>query len=191
MILYQDRDGEIQYFENFFDSPDLLLSKICSEVHFENESIIMFGKPVTVPRLVAWHGEPGIRYRYSGTDHIAKPWTPTLTKIREEIEFRLKQKFNAVLLNYYRDGHDYMSWHSDDEKEMGKNPTIVSISLGEERVFEFKRKNESRACLSIDLKNGSLLIMDGPLQNHFHHRLKKMPKRLGVRINLTFRLIHC
>lgn len=191
MILYQSiEEGKIQYFESFFESPEQFIANLQKEIVFESESIMMFGKSVTVPRLIAWHGDQGIQYRYSGTDHLTKPWTPALLKMRQEIETRLNLKFNAVLLNYYRDGHDHMSWHSDDEKEMGIAPTIASVSLGEERIFEFKRKKETSAMLSVDLKSGSLLIMDGRLQNHFHHRLKKMPKRLGVRINLTFRLIH-
>lgn len=189
MKIYQDVDGEIQYFEFFFTSPKILFLAIQDEIQFESENIMMFGKSVTVPRLVAWHGDPNISYRYSGTNHITKPWTPTLLKIKKEIEDKLNLQFNSVLLNFYRNGNDYMSWHSDDEKEMGPNPIIVSVSLGAERVFEFKRKKENKPCLAIDLKNGSLLIMKGSLQNHFHHRLKKMPKRQGMRINLTFRLI--
>jgi len=189
MIIYSDLDGEIQYIENFIESPEELIKNLQNEVVFETENIMMFGKSVTVPRLIAWHGDEGIRYRYSGTDHLTKAWTPTLLKMRDTITKKLNLNFNAVLLNYYRDGHDYMSWHSDDEKEMGKNPNIVSISLGEDRIFEFKRKKETKPHLSIDLKSGSALIMSGALQEYFHHRLKKMPKRLGLRINLTFRLI--
>ena len=189
MIILNTELGRIDYHDQVVQSPEAFLKTLLQEIPFSSEQIMMFGKKVTVPRLVSWHGDPGIHYRYSGTDHVTLPWTPTLLKLKELAESHAQVSYNAVLLNLYRSGQDYMSWHADDEKELGINPVISSVSLGSERLFEFKKKLDKTPEISMVLKSGSLLVMSGALQSHYHHRLKKEAKINGIRINLTFRKI--
>jgi len=189
MIILNSALGRVDYVDQVVPDPEKFLKALLQEIPFASEQIMMFGKKVTVPRLVSWHGESGIHYRYSGTDHVTLPWTPTLLTLKELVEKSSGATYNAVLLNLYRSGQDYMSWHADDEKELGKNPTIASLSLGSERIFEFKKKLDKKPEISLILKSGSLLIMSGDLQTHYHHRLKKEAKINGIRINLTFRKI--
>lgn len=155
---------------------------------WEHDKINMFGKQIYVPRFSAWYGDENTNYSYSGNTFKAKKWNKGLLYIKEQIEKRLNLSFNSVLLNWYRDGDDYMGWHSDDEKELGKNPTIASINFGEERDFLIK-SNQSNEKISIPLKDGTILIMSGQLQHYWKHSLPKRKKRKNARFNLTFRNI--
>ena len=121
----------------------------------------------------------------------AKPWTKNLLKIKESIEPIAKTTFNSVLINYYRDGKDRVAWHSDDEKELGKNPVIASVSLGAERKFKLRHKKykENQLQHEVFLQNGSLLLMSGSTQHHWLHEIPRTAKPIGPRINLTFRVI--
>jgi len=117
------------------------------------------------------------------------PFTPTLLQIKNKIEGNITEKFNAVLLNLYRDGNDSMGWHSDDEKELGENPVIASISLGEERMFHLRHKNNKLLKFKFLLQHGSLLLMKGKTQHFWQHQIPKSKKINKSRINLTFRII--
>ncbi len=155
---------------------------------FAPETIRLFGRPVTVPRLVSWHGDPGTAYVYSGTRHEPLPWTPLLRDLCGRAARRAGTAFNSVLANLYRDGADAMGWHSDDEPELGPDPVIASLSLGAARRFRLKprRGGEPRELL---LTDGSLLVMGPGVQAGWRHCI---PRQTGVReprINLTFRRI--
>lgn len=160
-----------------------------AEIDWRQEEVVIFGRPRLVPRLVAWHGEPGARYTYSGTPHKPLPWTPVLEQVRRRVQELSGRHFNAVLLNLYRDGRDGMGWHSDDEAELGPEPAIASVSLGATRRFclRHRRRKEMRAELS--LPHGSLLLMSGATQRHWVHAVPKTAVRTGERINLTFRRV--
>ncbi len=188
-ILLNNKTGFISYQENYLADPKDILGKLLKEISFNQEFLFLYGREVLVPRLISWHGNPGINYKYSGKNHLTLPWTPTLLFLKELVEQETNESFNSVLLNLYRGGADYMSWHADDENELGLSPVIASISLGSERIFEIKKKENSKPDLSLILNSGSLLVMGGLLQQFYHHRLKKEVKIRGVRINLTFRKI--
>ena len=151
----------------------------------------MYGKENPVPRLEAWYGDSGKSYAYSGIRMEPNSWTPELQEIKKAIETESEIKFNSVLINYYRDGQDRVAWHSDDEKELGKNPVIGSVSLGAERTFKLRHKHYKTNELkkSIILKNGSFLLMEGTTQHHWMHEIPRTAKPIGPRINLTFRVI--
>lgn len=121
----------------------------------------------------------------------AKPWTKTLLQIKKSIEPIALTTFNSVLINYYRNGKDRVAWHSDDEKELGKNPVIASVSLGAERKFKLRHKKfkENQLKHEVLLANGSLLVMSGTTQHHWLHEVPRTAKPIGPRINLTFRVI--
>ena len=116
-------------------------------------------------------------------------FTPTLFDIKSKIEKRLNSQFTSCLLNLYRNGQDSNGWHADNEKELGLNPVIASLSLGAERVFHMKHRNDKKEKLKINLTNGSLLVMRGKTQHHWLHQIPKTRKKVEERINLTFRII--
>jgi alkylated DNA repair dioxygenase AlkB len=183
-------DAELLYFPRFYDAPRsaALLHALLAETPWRQDRLKFGGKDVLVPRLQAWYGER--RYAYSGLRLEPLPWTPLLDAMRHEIGAACGLEFNSVLLNYYRDGNDSVAWHSDDERELGPDPRIASLSLGATRRFELKHRTRKPAKVNIALEDGSLLLMGSGVQQHWVHQL---PKEAGVtapRLNLTFRLIH-
>jgi alkylated DNA repair dioxygenase AlkB len=184
-------DGEVCFFTDAFDAglADQLFRDLRQEIDWRQEDIVMFGQRRRVPRLVAWHGDAGADYRYSGVLHRPEPWTPTLQRIRHRVEELSGRRFNAVLLNLYRDGRDGMGWHADNEPELGPDPAIASVSLGATRRFRMRHRRHRLQVLDIDLGHGSLLLMQAATQHHWVHALPKTTRPVGERINLTFRLV--
>jgi alkylated DNA repair dioxygenase AlkB len=158
-------------------------------VIWQQEAIVIFGARQLVPRLVAWHGDPGARYTYSGTTHEPLPWFPALQRIRDRVQWLSGAHFNAVLLNLYRDGRDSMGWHSDDEPELGPSPVIASVSLGATRRFCLRHRRRKDQKVDLSLGHCSLLLMAGATQQHWLHAVPKTARPVGERINLTFRLV--
>ena len=183
-------DLKIRIEEDFFNSADSnkLLKKFISKLPWESMIIKMFGKDTKIPRLQCWIGDEGCEYRYSGKQLNRQIWSQDLIMIRKKIYKELKIDFNSVLANYYRDGKDSMGWHSDDEKELGPDPTIASISFGSERDLVFRNKI-TKETLAIPQTNGCLILIDGETQKNWQHSIKKTQKLIGPRINLTFRNI--
>jgi alkylated DNA repair dioxygenase AlkB len=183
-------DGELYLIKQCYSLPesDLLFSQLQAELAWQEEAIFIYGRWVKVPRLMCWYGDPEACYRYSGVNHQPMPWTPTLLAIREKIERQCQYTFNSVLANLYRDGNDSMGCHADDEKELGLNPVITSLSLGDERLFKLHHK-KTKDKLDIVLGHGDLLVMAGTLQHHWMHSVPKTKKPKMPRINLTFRKI--
>lgn len=140
------------------------------------------------PRLTAYYADEGVKYAYSGVVHDALPWPWYLKEVKERVEKQTGEPFNSLLLNFYRDGKDSIGWHSDDEKELGVNPTVPSLSFGGERVFQIRHR-ATREKKEYLLKHGSLLIMSGTMQYHWQHCVPKTTKPVEPRINLTFRNI--
>jgi alkylated DNA repair dioxygenase AlkB len=166
---------------------DVLLESIA----WRNDETVMFGKRIVTARKVAWYGDHGFSYHYSGTSKQALPWTPELLELKAQVESQTGSAFNSCLLNLYHQGNEGMGWHSDDEKSIDPNTSIASLSLGVARKFSFKHK-QTKETVSLILETGSLLVMKPPTQIHWHHSLPKSKKILSPRINLTFRsmLIH-
>ena len=158
------------------------------DLNWETGFIKIFGKTHQIPRLQAWYADDGINYTYSGKKLRRHNWNNTLIEIKEKIESITSFKFNSVLANLYRDGNDSMGLHSDNEKELGKNPVIASLSLGESRDIYFKHKNK-KSHLVIPQINGQLIVMYGKTQEYWKHEIKKTKKFKKPRINLTFRNI--
>ena len=187
-----DAEGDVLLYNNLFErrASDGLLLALQEEIDWRHDVIRMFGREIPTPRLSAWYGDPGVRYRYSGISLTATGWTGTLLRIKSRVEDVAGTSFNSVLLNLYRDGADSMSWHSDDESELGVNPIIASFSLGAARRFQFKHKQRrERARVDVTLEHGSLLLMQGATQHYWKHCLPKTRQPTAPRINLTFRMI--
>ena len=172
-----------------YHEADQLFDTLKKNIIWEKQKIKLYGEVHDVPRLTAWYGDPNKSYIYSGIKLNTNPWNAVLLKIREKIEKISKIKFNSVLLNLYRSGSDSVSWHSDDEPELGKNPVIGSLSLGETRQFQMKHKFNRDLKQKILLQHGSFLLMRGKTQHHWLHQIPKRKNLKGERINLTFRLI--
>jgi alkylated DNA repair dioxygenase AlkB len=184
--------NQLQYHPLLFDAEEqlTLFDALLQEIPWHQEHITLFGKTHPTPRLTAWHGDPHCIYTYSGVVHPPLPWHPHLLQIKTRIEsIAGLNTFNCVLLNYYRDGSDKMGWHADDEKELGPNPRIASVSFGATRRFDFKHKTEANQKFSIHLESGSLLLMLGDMQHHWLHQIPAQKRIQGPRINLTFRHI--
>jgi alkylated DNA repair dioxygenase AlkB len=184
-------DAEVNLWSQAFapDEADEQFSALRSRSNWRQEEILIFGERRRVPRLVAWHGDPGATYTYSGTAHEPLPWTVELLAIRARVEAFSGYHYNSVLLNLYRDGRDGMGWHADDEPELGRDPVIASVSLGATRRFCLRHRRHKDLKLDLLLPHGSLLCMSGATQHHWVHALPKTRRPVGERINLTFRLL--
>ena len=184
-------DAEVTFYPAFFSANEsaALLTAFQQGIHWKQEAIKLYGKEIALPRLTAWYGDPGATYAYSGLTVHPLPWTETLLTIKARVESVAGVTFNSVLLNRYRDGRDSVSWHADDEPELGPNPVIASVTFGAARAFQFKHKTLPETRQSVTLTDGSLLLMAGATQHHWLHQIPKVKAALGERINLTFRLI--
>jgi len=171
------------------DEASALFEELRRGIGWQEEEIVIFGQRRKVPRLVAWHGDRGANYVYSGTAHRPEPWTPALLGVRERVSSLTGAEFNAVLLNLYRDGRDGMGWHADDEPELGRNPVIASVSLGATRRFCLRHRRRRDLKLDLPLPHGSLLCMSGTTQHCWVHALPKTARPVGERINLTWRKV--
>ena len=158
-------------------------------IPWEVHRIRLFGRTVDSPRLSAWIGDPGAAYRYSGTTFEPHPWPPALLALRDRIALAAGSPLNSALANLYRDGRDYMGWHSDDERTLGPRPTIASLSLGATRRFRLAGRADPAATLDLELAAGSLLLMRGDTQRTMRHALPRTARPVGERINLTFRCV--
>ena len=158
-------------------------------IRWKQDKIKMYGDVIPLPRLTSWYGDSGSKYTYSGISSQPNEWTPVLFELKQRIEAAIGSKFNSVLLNWYRDGDDHLSWHSDDEVELGNEPTIASVNFGATRDFILRRKDNRAEKLVIPLKHGSLLVMAGELQTFWEHSVPKRKKVKESRFNLTFRKI--
>jgi len=184
-------DADVTFYPAFLsaDESAVLLTALQQGIDWKQEAIKLYGKQIALPRLTAWYGDPGATYSYSGLTVHPLPWTETLLTIKARVESVAGVAFNSVLLNRYRDGRDSVSWHADDEPELGPNPVIASVSFGAARAFQFKHKTLPDQRHSLTLTDGSLLLMAGATQHHWLHQIPKVKAALGERINLTFRLI--
>lgn len=181
-------DGTVNYFGpilNHLESQSYY-EALLHDIPWKNDEAVIFGKHIVTARKVAWYGDSEFSYTYSGTTKQALLWTRELAALKERVEKLTATVFNSCLLNLYHHGDEGMSWHSDDEKSLGRNSTIASVSLGAEREFRFKHKRLDEK-FSVMLENGSLLVMKDVTQSHWLHCIPKSKKIKTPRINLTFR----
>lgn len=191
--------SRLRFFPVFIDpkEADWMLEQLHVEIPWRQRSDVKNGITYLQPRLTAWFGDHP--YSYSGVTHDANiEWTPTLQVIKKQLEETTGLEFNSLLANCYRDGHDSLAWHSDDETSLGPEPTIASISFGDTRNFELRKKPPKEEegdytymeHIKVPLTHGSLLIMEGATQSDWQHRIPKEYHDRDSRINLTFRVIY-
>ena len=183
-------DADVVHFPGLFSlsEADSLFAQLKREVTWQQEKIKLYGQVHDLPRLTAWYGDPSKTYIYSGITVHSLEWIAPILEIKRRIESISDHSFNSVLLYRYRSGSDSVSWHADDEPELGQNPLIGSVSFGEARPFQMKHKflDEKR---KIILEHGSYLLMKGSTQHYWLHQIPKSKRAMGERINLTFRNI--
>jgi alkylated DNA repair dioxygenase AlkB len=186
------QDGELLFVQKPFCPNDShrYFNYLLTAIPWRQETIVLFGKRMQQPRLTAWYADEGKTYTYSGLKWDPQPWCNQLLEIKRKVEIASSTTFNSVLLNLYRNGNDSMGWHSDDEKELGANPVIASLSLGGSRKFQMRHKiRTAEAIKNIELQHGNLIIMRGATQQCWKHQIPKTKKIVEPRINLTFRNI--
>ena len=176
------------------DLADRALDELLAADWWRQDEIVMFGKRMAVPRLQAWFGDPEARYSYSGIALDPLPWTPLLAELRDRCGRLAGAEFDSVLCNLYRDGRDGVDWHADDERELGPEPVIASVTLGAARPFQFKRKDGRRlddgsSRFEVVPHHGDVVVMSGSTQSSWLHRIPKTKREVGPRVNLTFRRI--
>lgn len=184
-------DAEISYFPNFLDAvaADYYFQKLRNEVPWQQDDIKVFGKTYAQPRLTALFANNEQPYSYSNITMQPHAFSKELKEMLHNLKEVSQIEFTTCLLNLYRDGKDSNGWHADDEKELGENPPIASISLGQPRFFHLRHKTDKNLKHKILLEHGSLLLMTGPTQHFWKHQIPKTAKPIGQRINLTFRVI--
>lgn len=168
---------------------DSCFTRLLKTTAWQEETLFIYGRFIKVPRLMSWHGDAQAVYCYSGKTHNPLPWTSELLELKQLAEDFAQSEFNSVLLNLYRNGADSMSWHSDDEKELGDKPLIASLTLGAVRDFQLRHRRDKNHRLNLQLPHGSLLLMKNTCQQSWQHQLPKRQKVTRARINLTFRLV--
>jgi len=185
------QNGEMYYYNSIFGALEskLFLEDLITNVNWSHEPIIIFGKTIMQPRLTALYGNDGMSYGYSGIRMPANIWSDTLLLIKERVEQITQTSFNVALLNRYRDAKDSMGWHRDNEKELGTQPIIASVSFGAIRAFQVRPYKSKTTPLSMHLDNGSLLLMKGDMQTYWEHQLPKSRQYSGTRVNITFRKV--
>ena len=185
-----NKDGEANYYGIIMTTSEAntYYNLLLKNINWKNDEALYHGRHIVTKRKVAWYGDQGFLYTYSNTTKQALPWTNKLIDLKRKTELITNSQFNSCLLNLYHDGNEGMTWHSDDEKSLGKNTVIASLSFGAERKFSFKHRR-TRQTISLLLENGSLLVMRGNTQSNWLHSLPLSSKINHPRINLTFRTI--
>jgi alkylated DNA repair dioxygenase AlkB len=181
-------DGVVNHFGQVLEvgEAERFLETLICGVPWQHDEVVMFGRRIFTARKVAWFGDAGFSYTYSGTTKQAVVWTPELQDLKQRVEKLTGAVFNSCLLNLYHDGSEGMGWHSDDEKSLVEDSAIASLSLGAARKFSFKHKRLELGVSAV-LQSGSLLVMKGTTQKHWLHALPKSKRVTEPRINLTFR----
>ena len=183
--------AEVIYYPNFLETKEAvsIFENLHKETPWQQDNITVFGKVYAQPRLTSLYANNSLPYSYSNITMHPHSFTPLIDSLRKRIEKHTKATYTTCLLNLYRNGKDSNGWHSDDEKELGMNPTIASLSIGANRLFKFRSKEDKSKIKSLIIESGSLLLMKGETQHNWQHQLPKTSKIVPPRINLTFRKI--
>lgn len=184
-------NANLVYYPDFYsaDISNRYFELLKSTTPWQQDYITLFGKTHKQPRLTALYANNDVPYKYSNITMHPHKFTEELLQIKNDIELITKHEFTTVVLNLYRNGNDSNGWHADNEKKLGKNPVIASLSFGEPRTFHLKHRKLPSEKHKLILEHGSLLIMKGEMQQYWVHQIPKTKRQIGERINLTFRTI--
>lgn len=184
-------DGEALFYPGFLSEAesDFYLTQLLKEYSYKQLLIHIYDKDVLQPRLTALCGDPTTGLEYSEETLKAQPWSDNMKVLKQKVENVAEVTFTHALLNLYRDGKDSVSWHRDKERNWGAEPIIASLSMGASRIFEFRYYDDKKITRSVELTPGSLIIIKGETQRCWEHQIAKTNKRIGVRLNITFRVM--
>ncbi|PTX59033.1 alkylated DNA repair dioxygenase AlkB [Kordia periserrulae] len=184
-------EADITYYPNFIAPKEAtrMYETLLKETPWQQDDIKVFGKVYAQPRLTALYGTNQKSYSYSNIEMTPHKLTPLLQDLKQKVDTICDENFTTMLLNYYRDGKDSNGWHADNEKELGTNPVIASLSFGQERYFHLKHRTNKSLKHKILLQHGSLLLMKGETQHKWLHQIPKTARKINGRINITFRII--
>ena len=184
-------NADVVLYAGFFSKQDSdrLFSELLNGTKWRQDKMKLYGKEIDLPRQTAWYGDNDKDYTFSGITMNPEPWTPALLDIKARVESAATVTFNSVLLNHYRSGSDSISWHTDAERELGKNPVIASVTFGDARRFMLRHMKDKELKTEVELSHGSLLVMAGETQHFWQHQVPKTKTEVESRINLTFRQI--
>jgi len=185
------KDADIVYYPNFFSEvrSRYYFKQLLDKITWQQDTIKIFGKNYKQPRLTALYGNNQKSYQYSNIIMHPHKFNKELLTIKSKIEQQVFESFTTCLVNLYRDGQDSNGWHADNEKELGSNPVIASVSFGSNRMFHLKHRYDHKIKHKLVLESGSLLMMKGTTQHFWLHQIPKTKKKVEARINLTFRTI--
>lgn len=181
-------DADLLLIDNFFtkEESDHYYDILLNQTKWYEYEMPMYDKIVTAPRMVSWYGDSNRPSRESNPD-----WPLELITIRQRVEVETQIKFNAVLLNLYRNGNDSVAWHSDKTASTNKNMNIASVTFGETRLFRLRHKfSKDIPQIEIPLHHGTFLLMAGNTNSYWEHQVPKTAREVLPRINLTFRQVH-
>ena len=184
-------DGHLVWIKSWIpnEKANLLYKSLLLTLPWSSYSIQLFGKDVEIPRKESFHAvHPNLAYGYSGKRLVTHLFTAELEALLAQLNAQFHLDLNSVLANLYQCGQDSNGWHADNEKELGENPVIVSVSLGQTRSFKLKHRRHGTVH-TLNLANGDLLLMSDTIQKHYVHQVPKTKKNVLGRINLTFRKI--
>lgn len=184
-------DGKVNDLGVIIDDATALYNTLLNELPWQSDIVTLFGKTHITTRKIVWMGDTDADYQYSGHVRQTVPWSDIVFHVKQKIEQGLAEigvtaNFNTCLLNYYPSGADGMGYHADDEKELGHQPVIASLSLGATRKFVFKHK-KTQDKVELHLESGQLVVMHGDTQTFWKHTITKTKTVDTGRISLTFR----
>lgn len=184
-------EADVIYYPEFMSPAEAahLYEHLYKETPWQQDDIKVFNKVYAQPRLTALYASNEKPYSYSNITMYPAVFTKALSDLKKKVEAIAGVTFTTCLMNLYRDGQDSNGWHADNEKELGTNPIIASVSLGAPRNFKLRKKGDHSQKAAIILEPGSLLLMQGKTQHTWQHQIPKTAKTIGPRINLTFRII--
>jgi len=185
------KDGVVEIYPSFFKKKEseFLLDYLLHKIEWQQDSMKFYGKQINLPRLTAWYGDNLKNYSYSGIDLNPKPWTKELLFIKNSIEEHSGLEFTSVLLNLYRNGNDSVSWHRDNEKVLGVNPIIASVSFGATRTFKLRHVDDHSLVRIVEMTDGMYILMKSETQHKWEHSIPKTSRNVKERISLTFRIL--
>lgn len=188
-LINLDDESWVLYKSAYIEHHDEILEILTKKLPLKQETLNFGGKDINMPRLVSWHGDEKAEYTYSRKKFKPNPWTKELLDIRDKLMQDFDFLFNSVLINFYRDGTDSIGWHSDSEDDLEEDYAIASVSLGASRDFILKKKADTKCKLIFPLGEGDLFIMGGKTQTNWMHGINKTTKKIGPRMNLTYRTV--
>ena len=166
-----------------------LIDKCVEEIKdklLEYPKIMLYGKQATQHRCIGFFSDESKGYYYSRQLAKSIPLDDHMKTLLERVNSELHANFNGILVNYYKDGNDYISAHSDDEKDIDLTG-VVAISVGAVRKFRIRNKKDRKIVIDLATESYGMIQMSGNFQKEFLHEIPVERKVKEGRYSFTFR----